>query len=487
MSQKELTLQEYTKQKLINVITGNCESDQLDLIMCYRSLDRSINLIDECKKIIAFQKDVSISSCYKFIDTAFYRQLLLFSDDDMKDFMQLSKKYPNVAVAKCMANYSSKPSSIIDNNVINLGPIIAISSGKIKKVSSIDNVDNTLIASGLTFLSSDVFMKLSLSELMSITYSDKYDEAEAPSVNRLIKYVNKVSQWVASEILNRSECADQIGIFKKFANVMTHLKSNNDFSSLMAVFAGLNNSSIQRLDHIKELESLEFSDVNQLMSSQRNYKAYREYFDSLLYDESKIKIPYLGIYITDIKFIHDNFKGKHLMSYEEFDSIYRDICMIVNKLKKCKHRLVNSNNGSEGFIMYFERYSVLNDKQLYAKSCLIKPMRSSTKERLVDLPVLETQRSFSMLTKKRLSREIPKAKRPVESWSVNDVMDWLQTLGLNEYAKAFENHEINGKRLLHLLDFYQNDNFLKEDLGMIKLGHRIELILGIKELNNIKN
>jgi hypothetical protein len=446
-----------------------------------------MNLIDECKKIIAFQKEVSISSCYNFLDTAFYRQLLLFSDDDMKDLLHLSKKYPTVQLAKCMANYSSKPSSIIDNQIINLSPIIVLSAGKIKKVSSLDTVYHTTIASGLTFISSDIFMKLSLSELMTITYTDKYDDIESPSVNRLIKHVNKVSQWVASEILSRTDSTDQVKLFKKFVDVMTILKSNNDFSSLMAVFAGLNNGSVQRLDHIKDIESEEFSKVGQLMASQKNHKAYREYFDSLIDDESKIKIPYLGIYITDIKFVHDNFKKRRLMSYKEFDSIYNDICMIVNKLKRCKYRLATGNNGSEGFIMYFERYVVLNDKQLYAKSCLIKPMRSSTKEILVTPPVLETQRSFSMLTKKRLSREVPKAKKPVESWGVNDVVEWLQTLGLTEYAKAFENHEINGKRLLHLPDFYQNNNFLKDDLGIIKLGHRIELLLGIKELNNIKN
>lgn len=484
MSQKEITLQEYTRQKLIDVITGNCESDQIDLILCHKSLDHSINLIDECKKIIAFQKNVSISSCYNFIDTAFYRQLLLFSDNDMKDLIQLSKKYPKISSAKCMVNYSLKASSIIDNQMIHLTPLIMLSTGKTKKVTCIDMVDHVIIASGLIFLSSEIFMKLSLSELMAITYSDKYDDVESPSVNKLIKYFNKVSHWVASEILNVTNTVDQINMFKKFVDVMAYLKVNNDFSSLMAIFAGLNNSSVQRLDHIKEIESEEFSKISQLMSSQRNHKAYREYFDSLIEDDSKIKIPYLGIYITDLKFVHENFKKRRMMSYEEFDSIYKDICQIVNKLKRCKYRLANSNNGLDGFILYFERFSVLNDKQLYAKSCLIKPMRSSTKESLVVTPVLETQRSFTSLTKKRLSRDIPKAKKQVDAWSVSEVIDWLQTLGLNEYATAFETHEINGRRLLHLPEFNQNDNFLKDDLGILKLGHRIELLLGIKELNN---
>ena len=479
MSNDVISLSDYTKYKILNVITGNNETDMIDFILCYKCLDKSIYLINECKKIIAFQKDISISSCYKFIDAAFYRQLLKFTDEDMIDFLHLSKKYPKIQIAKCMNNYKLNPSSIIDNQIINLNPLLVLPTGKFNKIKSIDKVTATVIASGLTFISSDIFIRLSLSELITITYTDKYNDDESPSVNRLIKYVNKISNWVASEILNKTNIIDQVNLFKKFIDVMTFLKLNNDFCSLMAIFAGLNSNSIQRLDYIKDIESIEFDKISQFMSSQRNFKNYREYFDTILNDNSITKIPFMAVHISDIKFIHDNFKAKDLMSYNEFNSIYNDICNVINKIKNCKYRTNINNNGIDGFILYFEKYNTLNDKELYEKSYLIKPMRSSTKEMIVRNNSIESPRSFNILTKKRSSKN-----KKIELWTTLDVCEWLPTIGLGEYIKAFENHEINGKRLLHFLDMYQNDNFLKEDLGILKLGHRIELILGIKELQN---
>ena len=54
-------------------------------------------------------------------------------------------------------------------------------------------------------------------------------------------------------------------------------------------------------------------------------------------------------------------------------------------------------------------------------------------------------------------------------WSITDVCDWLEHLGLSQYKETFTENDIEGK---HLPDLSKDE--LKE-LGVKKLGHRMTL------------
>jgi hypothetical protein len=58
---------------------------------------------------------------------------------------------------------------------------------------------------------------------------------------------------------------------------------------------------------------------------------------------------------------------------------------------------------------------------------------------------------------------------------MQQVADWLQKLGLSQYAQRFAENDINFAILPHL-----TDQDLKE-LGVISLGHRRQLLLAIAE------
>ncbi|KAL4219804.1 hypothetical protein ACF0H5_020216 [Mactra antiquata] len=66
----------------------------------------------------------------------------------------------------------------------------------------------------------------------------------------------------------------------------------------------------------------------------------------------------------------------------------------------------------------------------------------------------------------------------VNSWSAEDVGQWLDNLSLSEYRDSFIKHEIRGTELLSL------DKTDIQDLGVHKVGHLKRIQQGIKELVN---
>jgi hypothetical protein len=63
---------------------------------------------------------------------------------------------------------------------------------------------------------------------------------------------------------------------------------------------------------------------------------------------------------------------------------------------------------------------------------------------------------------------------------MQQVTDWLEKLGLGQYAQRFAENDINFGILPHL-----TDQDLKE-LGVFSLGHRRQLLLAIAELDGVQ-
>jgi SAM domain (Sterile alpha motif) len=63
---------------------------------------------------------------------------------------------------------------------------------------------------------------------------------------------------------------------------------------------------------------------------------------------------------------------------------------------------------------------------------------------------------------------------------MQQIADWLQKLGLGQYAQRFTENDINFAILPHL-----TDQDLKE-LGVASLGHRRQLLLAIAETSGVQ-
>ena len=67
----------------------------------------------------------------------------------------------------------------------------------------------------------------------------------------------------------------------------------------------------------------------------------------------------------------------------------------------------------------------------------------------------------------------------VATWSVDDVVSWLDNLGLSEYETLFKHHQIDGAELLHLT----HDSLLTV-LKIDTLGHRNKILRAVQGLRN---
>lgn len=67
---------------------------------------------------------------------------------------------------------------------------------------------------------------------------------------------------------------------------------------------------------------------------------------------------------------------------------------------------------------------------------------------------------------------------PLGEWSVSDVCEWLEAIGLDEHVESFKENEMMGE---HLVDITKDD--LKE-LGVKKLGHQKTFLSKLGQISN---
>lgn len=72
-------------------------------------------------------------------------------------------------------------------------------------------------------------------------------------------------------------------------------------------------------------------------------------------------------------------------------------------------------------------------------------------------------------------KEKPFARKSVETWLCNDVLDWLDSIKMSQYKKSFQSNCIDGKKLLELT---RND-YLK--LEVTQVSHRMNIERSIKK------
>ena len=65
------------------------------------------------------------------------------------------------------------------------------------------------------------------------------------------------------------------------------------------------------------------------------------------------------------------------------------------------------------------------------------------------------------------------------SWSVDDVCFWLVSENLGNFVDTFKENEVDGECLLTL-----DNTLLKDDLGIMALGHRSRILKRVETLKN---
>jgi len=70
-------------------------------------------------------------------------------------------------------------------------------------------------------------------------------------------------------------------------------------------------------------------------------------------------------------------------------------------------------------------------------------------------------------------------EKPLEVWSLDDILQWLKDKGLEQYVESFKENDIDGQNMLEL-----NESDLK-DLGLKSIGHRKAFMRHLVEAKNL--
>src|SRR5690606_19240389 len=98
-------------------------------------------------------------------------------------------------------------------------------------------------------------------ELLNQAWSKTELKYRAVNVLHMIERFNHLSSWAANSILWPDKIADRVDMYIKLIELSACLRKYNNFNSLLAVLAGLNNSAVHRLAHTRSEISEKYNKV----------------------------------------------------------------------------------------------------------------------------------------------------------------------------------------------------------------------------------
>ncbi|KAI8915557.1 ras guanine nucleotide exchange factor domain-containing protein [Gorgonomyces haynaldii] len=161
------------------------------------------------------------------------------------------------------------------------------------------------IAEQLTIIEVFYFSKILPSELLGQAWMSKNNDKTAPNILNLTNRFNAVAWWVAQCILDPKTPKLRAERMSKLVEVAQALLTLKNYSTLMAIIAGMNRACISRLHQtFKELPSKihkKKQELEKIMSAESSYKNYRQSLHSV----TPPCIPYIGTYLTDLTYMED--------------------------------------------------------------------------------------------------------------------------------------------------------------------------------------
>jgi len=190
-----------------------------------------------------------------------------------------------------------------------------------------------LIADQLTLIDTEIFLQIELREFTNKSWSNptkridlaigneddsmykalkrqKRQRIDSPNLKYIIDHVNRLSLWVATEILSRNTTAEMADICKYFYVVAMQCLAVQNVHTCTAIFCGICLQPLTRLRRLNryltddaQIQSLHRT-LSALVASNGNYKQYRAYiapwFDDFKSEHRLPCIPFIPVHIKDL-------------------------------------------------------------------------------------------------------------------------------------------------------------------------------------------
>eukprot|EP01095_Lingulamoeba_sp_RSL-Kostka_P018247 TRINITY_DN9944_c0_g1_i1.p1 TRINITY_DN9944_c0_g1~~TRINITY_DN9944_c0_g1_i1.p1 ORF type:complete len:297 (+),score=101.06 TRINITY_DN9944_c0_g1_i1:42-932(+) len=229
------------------------------------------------------------------------------------------------------------------------------------------------IATQLVVKDWSMLKTVSPKEFLDQAWSKNKLKYRAPNILKLIRRSNEMSMWVPTIILWHSNLAVRAKAVSKFINIGEYLLQYNDYTALMAIIAGLNLSSIGRLNFTmsavndKEFNSKE--SFQNLVDPSHNWKNFRSHISSA----NRPLIPYLGMYLSDLIFIDEGNQNmiKKKINFNKRQQIYT----VLEEIRNFQQGNFDFQK-QEPLYTFINELPALNESDLYNLSLVREPRGS---------------------------------------------------------------------------------------------------------------
>lgn len=238
------------------------------------------------------------------------------------------------------------------------------------------DIDPLEAARQLTLIESRSFSRISPDEYKNKAWCSRDCATASPNVLDIITRFNKLSYWIASEILLQSDLSARVKLLSRFIKLGEMLRTLNNLQGVMTVTSALNMSAVQRLyDTWKALPSkysIMFDNITALMSAVYNFKTYRD----LLRNSSPPLVPFQGVYLSDLTFMEEapDILDNDLVNFRKM-MLVGDVLNDVQKFQQVKYVFLEVPCIQEFFTDKIKARTMLDDKQLHALSRKIEPKK----------------------------------------------------------------------------------------------------------------
>jgi len=163
-----------------------------------------------------------------------------------------------------------------------------------------------IFAKQLTYFEWILFRKVELREINFWLKGDK-DQREkyAPNLLNLTNFVNRVSLWVATEIVTCANLKRRQSLVKKYIQIASQCFSCKNYGGVLEIVMGLKHAAIQRMKmtwKIPQKYLATFQTMDAVVSPENNWEHWR----NLVKETTKYPyIPYIGLFLSDLTFIKD--------------------------------------------------------------------------------------------------------------------------------------------------------------------------------------